>query len=255
MNTIVSRFAGWARSPFDHSRSELARAYHVSGKRRFCPVCGHSSRKFRRYGAVPREEAQCVHCGALERHRLLWLFVTRRTDLFDGKAKIVLHVAPESCLASRFAQRLGKSYLTADLFAPDAMVRMDISDIAYPDEYFDVIYCSHVLEHVPDDSKAMREFHRTLKPTGWAILLVPIVAETTFEDPSIVDPQERLVAYGQEDHVRCYGRDYADRLRGAGFTVEIIKVGDLVSKDDATQMGLTAASGDIYCCTRGCPED
>ncbi|HET9403627.1 MAG TPA: class I SAM-dependent methyltransferase, partial [Burkholderiales bacterium] len=141
------------------------------GEGRFCPVCGKSSRRFRRFGTVPRDDAQCVHCGALERHRFLWLYASRKTDLFDGAARRMLHVAPEPCLESRFKSRLGQGYLTADL-SGRAMVRMDVANIEFADRSFDVIYCSHVLEHVPDDRRAMREFHRVLKEDGWAILLV-----------------------------------------------------------------------------------
>jgi ubiquinone/menaquinone biosynthesis C-methylase UbiE len=130
------------------------------------------------------------------------------------------------------------------------MMTMDITDIQYEDQSFDVIYCSHVLEHVQNDKKALRELFRVLKNDGWAILLVPITSETTVEDPSIVDPIERLRAFGQEDHVRKYGRDYVDRLREAGFTVEITKVDDLVCADEAVRMGLTPASGEVYHCTK-----
>lgn len=197
-----------------------------------------------------REEAQCVHCGALERHRLLWLFLQKNTNLFDGKPKKMLHVAPESCFESRFKERLKDGYLTADLSDPRAMVKMDISNIQYADQSFDVIYCSHVLEHVPDDKQAMREIFRVLKNSGWAILLVPITSENTFEDSSLVDPKERLKAFGQEDHLRRYGPDYVERLRDAGFTVEVTKVSDLVDKSDAVTLGLTSDSGDIYYCTK-----
>jgi ubiquinone/menaquinone biosynthesis C-methylase UbiE len=130
------------------------------------------------------------------------------------------------------------------------MMTMDITDIQYEDQSFDVIYCSHVLEHVQNDKKALRELFRVLKNDGWAILLVPITSETTVEDPSIVDPIERLRAFGQEDHVRKYGRDYVDRLREAGFTVEITKVDDLVCADEVVRMGLTPASGEVYHCTK-----
>lgn len=204
------------------------------------------------FGKVPREDAQCVHCGALERHRFLWLFFEKKTDLFDGKPKKMLHVAPELCFESMFKERLGDNYLTADLFNPHAMVRMDICDIQYPDQSFDVIYCSHVLEHALDDRKAMREFFRVLKNNQWAILNVPITCEKTFEDSSIVDPGERLKAFGQEDHVRRYGPDYVERLRDSGFTVKITKVGDLANSDEAVRMGLTSASGEIYYCTKKC---
>ena len=129
-------------------------------------------------------------------------------------------------------------------------MKMDIMDIQYPDESFDVIYCSHVLEHVPDDRKAMREFRRVLKRGGWAILLVPITAGKTHEDPSITEPAERLRVFGQEDHVRIYGPDYVDRLREAGFAVTETRVPDLVSPEDAQLMGLTQAAGEIHLCRR-----
>ena len=219
------------------------------GNERYCPVCGKRSSRFDSFGIVPREDALCPHCGSLERHRLLWLFLRKRTDLFAGKPRM-LHVAPEPCLESMFRKRLGSNYLTADLFNPSAMVRMDICDIQYPDNSFDAIYCSHVLEHVPDDKQAMVEFRRVLSANGWAILNVPIISDITFEDPSIVDPKERLKAFGQEDHVRCYGQDYSERLRDSGFNVEIIKVDDLADSDEAAKMGLTRASGEIYYCTK-----
>lgn len=220
------------------------------GKGRFCPVCGQSSRRFKRFGVVPREDAQCAHCGALERHRLLWLFMQQKTNFFDGTPKKMLHVAPEPALESRFEKQLGPNYLSADLFNPRAMVKMDIVNINYSDESFDVIYCSHVLEHVHDDIRAMRELFRVLSSDGWAILLVPITSEKTFEDVSITDPTERLKVFGQEDHVRKYGPDYADRLRNAGFTVQITRVSDFVDSKEATTMGLTSASGEIYYCTK-----
>ncbi len=144
------------------------------GQARLCPVCGKSSSRFASYGVDRREDAQCVRCGALERHRLTWLFFQRRTDLFDGANKKVLHVAPELVFETLLSKQLGDGYLTADLSSPDAAIQMDITDICYPDESFDVIYCSHVLEHVPDDRKAMGELFRVLKPHGWAVLLAPI---------------------------------------------------------------------------------
>lgn len=145
---------------------------------------------------------------------------------------------------------MGPDYLTADLYNPQAMVQMDITDIQYPDESFDVIYCSHVLEHVADDSQAIRELHRVLRPNGWAILLVPIWADKTFEDPLVVTSEDRLRVFGQSDHVRIYGLDYVDRLRGAGFRAEVTSVEDLVDEENAVRMGLTDASGDIYYCTK-----
>lgn len=249
MGLPFSLLPEWVKSRLRPLR-DLVWAVTYYGHARFCPVCGKSSRKFRPSGTVLREDARCARCHAHERHRFLWLYLSRETDLFDGKPKKVLHVAPEWCLEPRLKERLGANYLTADLLNPHAMVRMDITDIQYPDQTFDVIYCSHVLEHVPDDKKAMREFARVLKDGGWAILLVPITSETTLEDLSFVDPAERRSAFGQEDHVRAYGPDYVDRLRDAGFRVEVTTVNDLVEHDDAVRMGLTSASGDIFYCTK-----
>lgn len=251
IKVIASKLSESPKALLRHLRS-MAPAVLYYGKGRFCPVCGKSSRRFRQFGLVPREDAECAHCGALERHRLLWLFVKGRTNLFDGKPKKMLHVAPEPCFESTLKQRLGDDYLTADLFDPRAMVKMDITNIDYPDRSFDVIYCSHVLERVQDDRKAVREFYRTLKSNGWAILLVPITAQKTFEDPSISDPEQRLKVFGAKEHVRRYVPDFADRLREAGFSIEIIKVNNLVQNDEAVRMGLTSASGEIYYCTKQC---
>jgi SAM-dependent methyltransferase len=161
----------------------------------------------------------------------------------------MLHVAPELCLESRFRVRLGSNYVTADL-SPKATLQMDITSIPFSDASFDFVYCSHVLEHVHDDRKAMREFCRVLKSNGSAILLVPISLEKTFEDASVVDPEDRRRLFGQSDHVRRYGRDYVDRLRETGFNVSIVQVKELCPDSEAIRMGLTAASGEIYSCTR-----
>lgn len=226
------------------------RGFFYHGSDRFCPVCGKTSRQFVRYGIVPREDAQCVHCGALERHRFLWSFLERKLGLFEDRRGKMLHIAPESCFEEKFSKIFDDNYVTADLSSPDAMVKMDVVDIPFSDEAFDVIYCSHVLEHVPDDRKAMRELFRVLKDDGLAVLLVPLKGEKTYENSSIVDPAERLKHFGQEDHVRIYGRDYTERLQEAGFLVEMCEVKDLFGKDDAIRMGLTAASGEIFYCTK-----
>jgi len=224
------------------------------GKRRWCPVCGKSSRKFRELRKNPRKDARCPHCGALERHRFVWLYFNQNTNLFDGRTKKMLHVAPEKCLEYQLKDKLGNSYFTADLFDRRAMLRMDVTNIPYPEESFDIIYCSHVLEHVQDDRIAMREFFRVLKKDGWAVLLVPVTADKTFEDPMILTPSERLIFFGQEDHVRRYGPDYVDRLREAGFQVAIIHVSEICNQEQALHMGLSA-TGNIYYCTKNGESD
>ena len=158
--------------------------------------CKSHLRSFRPYGVVPRPEARCPICGALERHRLMRLYLTRKTDLFNGHRQRMLHVAPERELSEWLQQTPSIDYLTAYMPIFEAMVKMDISDIQYGDNTFDVIYCSHVLEHVCDDRKAMREFWRVLKIGGWAILQVPIISDVTFEDPSVTSPAERERLFG-----------------------------------------------------------
>lgn len=239
----------WIKEPLVKTKGYF-RSLPYRGEGRLCPVCGNTSCKFEAFGSPPRPDAQCMFCGALERHRFVWRYFELETNLFDKNKKKVLHVAPEKCFESRLRKHLGQDYITADLLAPQAMVRMDITDIQFPDDYFDVIYCSHVLEHVLDDRKAMREFYRTLKPDGWAILIVPITTETTFEDPTIDNPSDRLRIFGQADHVRRYGADYVDRLCESGFNVKVSYVSDLLQKDEIEKLGLTSASGAIYYCTK-----
>ena len=229
---------------------EAVRRLSYSGQGRLCPICGSSSPRFSPIGVRAREDAQCLHCGSLERHRLSWLFLRTRTDLFGPTPRTMLHLAPEPCLAQRFRAHLGDGYLSADLCPDRAMTRIDITDIAYADESFDAAFCSHVLEHVDDDRRAMRELHRVLRRGGWAIVLVPITAERTFEDPRITDPRGREAAFGQADHLRRYGPDVVDRLREAGFAVEVTRASDLVTAEVAVTLGLTPASGEILTCTR-----
>ena len=240
---------GWRNGRLGRlKRAFISAFYH--GRGRWCPICEKPSRRFRPFGVEKREDARCPHCGSLERHRLAWLFFSRATDLFAGDRKRLLHVAPEPCLEAKLRSRLGKGYLSADLQNPRAMVKMDVTAIQFPGEFFDAIYCSHVLEHVMDDRKAMREFYRVLRPGGWAVLLVPISAERTVEDPAIAKPDERLRIFGQEDHVRRYGPDYVERLRQAGFMVKISRPGDLCNEGEVEHMGLTPAAGEIFHCSK-----
>ncbi len=247
-NTVLMpyRLASLCITGFRKRRKQV----HTDDSRRFCPVCEKWSPYFRKSGVVPRYGAKCPYCSAVERHRFFWLFVSRRTNLFDGKPKRMLHVAPEPAFERRFKELLGDDYLTADLSNPRAMVKMDVTNIGCPTETFDVIYCSHVLEHVEDDRKAMRELFRVLKKDGWAILEVPIMADRTYEDPTITDPEDRLKVFGQHDHVRRYGPDYVDRLREAGFTVTVIKVTDMLSDKDAVTMGLSSKKRVLHYCTK-----
>ncbi len=220
------------------------------GNTRFCPVCQSHVRNFESVSPT-RKHVQCPICRSMMRHRLIWVFFERYTNLFDSNNKKMLHIAPEYSFQRRLERMSNIDYLTADISKPSAMVKMDITDIQYPDNSFDVIYCSHVLEHVLDDRKAMGELHRVLTNKGWAVLQVPIVnPETTYEDPSITDPIERQKAFGQPDHVRCYGKqDYEQRLIDAGFNVKRIKALEFTSKEEVEKMRISATE-DIFFCTK-----
>jgi SAM-dependent methyltransferase len=211
----------------------LLRPLWYVGNRYNCPCCGWHFRKFLPFGIKRRPNAQCPKCGSLERHRLLWLFVKSRTNLFSDNLK-VLHFAPEYCLQRILRLMPNLDYVSADLDSPLATIKMDITNILFKDNSFDVILCSHVLEHIIDDYKAMRELFRVLKPGGWGILQTPIDSkrDKTFEDSRIVSPEERERFFGQSDHVRIYGRDYVDRLKEAGFEVLLIPKEDLLNPDE-----------------------
>ncbi len=197
------------------------------GKGKICPICGAERRKFLPYGYVEqRDNALCPSCLSLERHRLLWLYLKRETTLLKSRPRL-LHIAPEVSLMRHFKRlykSLPKRYITADLESPLAHLHFDVQDIPLESNFAEVIICNHLLEHVEDDEKAMSELYRILKPGGWGILLSPVEYDraVTYEDDSITDPAERTRIFGQYDHRRIYGRDYTERLRKAGFTVDEI---------------------------------
>jgi SAM-dependent methyltransferase len=197
-------------------------AFSLKGNTFTDPIDGKSFRKFLSYGyGKQRENALSPSTLSLERHRLLWLYLQNETDFFKTHKK-VLHMAPEQCFLSIFRKQNNLEYTTADLYSPIADVKADICDLPFDDNSFDVVFCNHVLEHIPDDTKAMQELYRVLKPGGFGIFQIPqeLSRETTFEDDSITDPKERASIFGQYDHVRVYGRDYFDKLRSIGFKVD-----------------------------------
>lgn len=185
-----------------------------------CPVCGKGFRKFLPYGRInPRQNALCPNCMSLERHRAIWLYLREKTDFFRTRLR-VLHVAPEACFMRAFEKQHGDGYITADIESPLAKVKMDIHQIPFEANSFDVVLCNHVLEHVDNDIVAMGEIARVLKHGGFAILMVPFfnpVPDDTLEDLSVTDPRERERLFGQDDHVRKYGRDYPARIARAGL--------------------------------------
>lgn len=197
-------------------------AFLYRGNRYTDPIDGKSYRKFLDYGYVKiRSNVLSPGTLSLERHRLFWLYLNRETDFFKAKLK-VLHFAPEQAFYKRFRKLDNLDYTTTDLNSPLADVKADICQLPFADDQYDFIICNHVLEHIPNDLQAMREIYRVLSPGGTAILQVPYEADRqeTFQDDSITDPEERSRIFGQYDHVRVYGMDYFDRLRGVGFETE-----------------------------------
>src|SRR6478609_3108441 len=185
------------------------------------PIDGKSFKNFLPYGyGHQRNNVLAPGTLSLERHRLLWLYLNNETDFFTAPKK-VLHFAPEQAFYKRFRNQKNLDYTTTDLFSPLADVKADICNLPFEDNQYDVILCNHVLEHIPDDTKAMQELYRVLKPGGMGIFQIPqdLSRATTFSDDSITDPKERAKIFGQYDHVRVYGRDYFDKLRSIGFKV------------------------------------
>lgn len=221
-------------------------AFFLRGDAVRCPVCGRGFKKFLPYGRIhPRPNALCPNCLSLERHRLLWLYLQERTPFF-ASARPVLHIAPEACFISRFEDVHGDAYITADIESPLAKVKMDIHRMPFDDSAFEAVLCNHVLEHVTDDIQAMREIARVLKPGGFAILQVPFfhpVPEKTWSDPSITDRKRREELFGQDDHVRRYGKDYADRIRQAGLEAIEDDFVNTLSEEQRQHYGL--ARGEI----------
>jgi len=185
------------------------------------PINGKTYRKLLPYGRLkPRENAIAPDSLSLERHRLMWLFLKDKTNFFTEKLKF-LHIAPEYCFIKIFKGMKNIDYTTGDLISPWADVKMDVHNIPFEENSFDVVICNHVLEHVDDSNKVMREFYRVMRPGGWGIFQVPIDNNNpnTIEDKSVTDPKERERLYWQSDHLRLFGRDYGDRLSKAGFKV------------------------------------
>ncbi len=207
------------------------------GRRVVCPCCDRSFDRFRAHRARP--QAKCPRCGSLERHRLLWLYLERTTDLRSAPLS-VLHFAPEYFVQRRFRALPNLRYVSADIDSPIAMDRVDITRMPYGDAAFDLVLCSHVLEHVDDDRKAIAEIERVLRPGARAILMSPIdySRPVTLEDPTISSPAERERVFGQADHVRLYGRDFPERVADAGFEVEVVPYLERVAEDVVERYGL-----------------
>lgn len=235
---ILQRIAGWA--------VPIMGLWYV-GRGKECPLCGCRRRKFLPYGYVTqRDNALCPNCLALERHRTLWLWLLRESDIGRGAVALprLLHVAPEVALMRKFSRIYAKQpadYVTADLESPLADLHFDIQHIPLKDESFDVVICNHIMEHVEDDRLAMREILRIMRKGGWGVILSPVdlQRDKTFEDDTITDEAERTRIFGQYDHRRIYGRDYAERLREAGFEVYECDYANLIPAKEKQLYALT----------------
>jgi len=196
-----------------------------AGRKVCCPLCKKHFRKFMPYGhLIIRKNALCPNCLALERHRQIWLYIEKKTNLLQSSGSI-LHIAPEMAFIHSFRKFHNINYVTGDIESPWANIKMDVQDIPFKNDIFDVFICNHVLEHIENDMLALKELHRILKPGGWGIITCPqnFSKEKTFEDKNITTPEEREKYFGQKDHLRVYGRDFPERMQISGFEVETIE--------------------------------
>ena len=209
-------------------------AFFLRGNTYTDPIDGKSYRRFLPYGyAKVRENVLAPGTLSLERHRLFWLYLKNETTFFSAPLR-VLHFAPEQAFVQKFKKQKNLTYTTTDLNSPIADVKADICDLPFKDNSFDFIICNHVLEHIPDDTKAMQELYRVLAPSGTAIVQVPYDAkrEITFEDNTITDQSERTRIFGQYDHLRVYGMDYFKKLSSIGFEVNALDYTSGMTSDD-----------------------
>lgn len=219
--------------------------FSLKGDKYEDPIDGKKFKKFLPYGYEnQRENVLSPSTLSLERHRLLWLFLKNETGFFTKDLK-VLHFAPEQAFYKRFRKLKNLDYTTTDLNSPLADVKADICELPFENDTYDFILCNHVLEHIPDDTLAMKELYRILKPGGTAIIQIPqdLTREKTFEDDSIISRKERARLFGQYDHVRVYGRDYFEKLRSIGFKVEEVDYTSTLTESEIDKYRL--AEGEI----------
>src|SRR6267154_6758002 len=227
----------------------VSRGFAILGSAKLCYACNRRIGRFLPYrggwkDVPPRiraldvigsdvENFSCPRCGAHDRERHLLMYFDRAGMWKRIAGAAVLHFAPERILAARISNAKPARYVKADLFPTAAdTTREDISKLSFGDRSFGVVIANHVLEHVADDRAAMKEIFRVLEPGGLAVLQTPYSDKLTrtFEDDSIRDDAGRLQAFGQEDHVRLYGKDLFSRLQDAGFVSKVLDH-DAVLKD------------------------
>lgn len=227
-NAIASTYR---KSLYSRYRKEMLR--HPEDMSLYCPCCGLKYSEFvegdyqeypkfydlKTFEGIPQDVC-CPVCESLPRHRIEILWCEEHMDLLQGKD--ILYFAIERSV-KLWMKRKGVKCTTADLFA-EADLKLDIQDTGLPDNFYDVIFCNHVLEHVDDYMKALRELRRILRPGGSLICSFPMSRDIEYvdEDPSVTSEEDRLIRFGQSDHVRLFGMN-ADRfMKDAGFDVSII---------------------------------
>jgi SAM-dependent methyltransferase len=233
------------------------------GNKYTCPFCGYKSDILNPFGeesdviekyhiiGAGRRNASCLKCGAHDRERLIFVYLKYVAKIFDGKTLSILHMAPEQKITAKILECHDLEYVCGDLFTegytyPDYVKNMNLLALPIENDRFDIVICNHVMEHIPEDTKAMSEIFRVLKPGGFAILQVPISYSTdkTIEDFSITNPDERKRRFGKSDHCRIYGLDYIDRLKSVGFEVDMKNI-----SKDFPQFALNPEEN-IFICTK-----
>lgn len=223
----------------------------------FCIVCNHHLGAFLPYRRGQRslpslmhtlevvgsdvENFECPWCGAHDRERHLLMYI-RATSLFEAISKIsILHFAPERRLSRLISATIPVRYIKCDLYPQASDIeKINILSIPYPEESFDLVIANHVLEHVANDLAALAEVYRVLKPGGYAILQTPYSTKLhyTWSDPGIDTDKARLQAYGQEDHVRLFGRDVFERFRSVGLESYVSTHNQLLQEYDPRKYGV-----------------
>jgi SAM-dependent methyltransferase len=189
---------------------------------------------------VHRENVLCPHDLTLERHRLIWLYLQKKSNFFFDEQLAFLHIAPEQCFLPHFRKLKNLDYLTGDLVSPIADLHFDLHHIPLEENRFDVIFCNHVLEHVADSKQCMAELYRVMRPGGWGIFQVPqdFTRADTYEDASIQSEADRAKHYWQKDHLRLFGANYPEKLAEVGFEYVALKPDELVSAEEVDRYRL-----------------
>lgn len=207
-----------------------------TGQQSYCPVCENWQPDFHDFNG--RKKARCIHCGSLERHRSVWIYFKEKTDLFKKVDRTFLHIAPEACFVDKFSCFFKSGYLTSDLNMARAMIKMNVMNIPYPDDSFEIVYSSHVLEHVENYVQALQELYRVLVPSGWMILLIPARAE---------DKTFRFAQKSQGGHIWKFGCDFIEILEKIGFNVKRWTIAELFPPSLIRSMRLKKKQEIFHC--------